>query len=565
MSPKKPGQKGDENLPLLLIVDADLGRRIKGPDDILLKPTAPTSMIKNALKRKLQGIVIQVDPSDTGKCSAGLNIGATIRLESDGTAPMVFVSKNGAVCPHTPPHSNYAHYKNLLHNRGSMTWTDGKLSRMALWEVLTEIPHLDEAARMDLVINSISLGGYITELMVHELPKEVSRERACDALMLLAKALGNGPQVAESLTSAIAASAAKNGSMPVENVGAMVQLLGGKETADGQPNVALEGCNILLVEDEPDYGQRIEKKLRDLGAEVKLTHSGREAADMLAQKDHEYNALITDWRLKELDGTIQIHRQGFELIRLCDPRITSRISLTRMDLRSIAVIRNAIPKDQLPDFKVYPKDEVDRSEVIWKLLIQDLHSGARWSEHCIRELMSGSGMVGHARWPDWKDYFMRRSNHGFADFIAPIDARATVWWGEIEGTLPKTKEERKKTLRSIDLPESVMYGSNKESETDNLESMLVVRRIVFGLLSWGHTYHFDKVGAVEMDEVTKWVMEKFKAGDKPKELMKNFLNTKLCIGTRAFGKQGNGLLQDEKAWLVGEELTLDFAETKARP
>jgi len=446
-----------------------------------------------------------------------------------------------------------------------MTWTDAQLSRTGLRTLLSEIPELDEAARLDLVINSISLGGYITELMVHELPKEGSRERSRDALMLLANALGKGLQVEAEINNAINAAAANKGIMPPELVKGMVQLLVGEELEDGLPMADLDGCNILLVEDERDYGERIRNKLRYLGAEVHLTSSGREASRELVRKEHGYNALVADWRLREPEGAIQAHRQGFELFRLCDQRITSRISLTRMDLRSLAVIRNAIPKDKLPDFKVYPKDEVDKYDVVWKLMVQDLQSGARWSERNVKKLMSDRGMVGPARWELWKDYFMRLSSHGFTEFIEPLNAEAKKWWEAIETSLPRTPQARTKSLRSIELPEAVMYASHKASENDSLENMLILRRIVFGLLAWGHDYHVGKVGAPEMDEVTKWVLEKFKAGEDYVKLRKNFLNSKLCIGTNAFGKPSNGLLEDEVTWLNGEELPLDFAETKVIP
>ncbi len=63
----------------------------------------------------------------------------------------------------------------------------------------------------------------------------------------------------------------------------------------------LNGLSVLIVEDNPASLQTLATSMRDLGAQIRLAGDGRQALEVL-QTGHDFQVLMTDWQMPELDG-----------------------------------------------------------------------------------------------------------------------------------------------------------------------------------------------------------------------------------------------------------------------
>jgi two-component system response regulator TrcR len=66
------------------------------------------------------------------------------------------------------------------------------------------------------------------------------------------------------------------------------------------------GERILLVDDSPDVTRLCSQVLSDEGFEVDVAHRGRQALNMLKEKD-DYDVLIVDFALPDISGLDLLH------------------------------------------------------------------------------------------------------------------------------------------------------------------------------------------------------------------------------------------------------------------
>ena len=84
--------------------------------------------------------------------------------------------------------------------------------------------------------------------------------------------------------------------------------------------IRLDEIDILIVDDDKIFLQTSADELEALGAKAELAQSGAEAIDMIARRHesgNDYNIVILDWKMPDMDGTETIRRIRTEV----DPEI----------------------------------------------------------------------------------------------------------------------------------------------------------------------------------------------------------------------------------------------------
>jgi len=82
--------------------------------------------------------------------------------------------------------------------------------------------------------------------------------------------------------------------------------LGGRLRDAAQPRDSLNALRILIVEDEPDTCEFLDRFLRSYGADVIISHSAQQALARLS--DGRIDILVSDIGLPDVDGYDLIHR-----------------------------------------------------------------------------------------------------------------------------------------------------------------------------------------------------------------------------------------------------------------
>lgn len=568
------GRKPKNDLPLLIVADPDLfngtawspakhDRTMDWKDFSV----ASGSVLSKAPEHR--GIIIQVDTRH-GNPGHGLWVGARIRRDEHGTAPILFVAKEAGAFE--GKHSHLVNYGKLLSNRGSTHLVLGKdFSRKQAIKILDAIPQLDPAARWDIVLNQIDIRGRLEELVDHGLidPEPAVRETARGELARLALAIGKGEEVLSLMdrVEAMRKDSVVNGSRSSEQIRRFVselQELFAIATNTEAPDLdkdMLKGCRILLVEDDKTFADWLVTQLEGLSAEVEPVVRGNEAERILKQS-HSYDVLIADWRLYEPGTTRpQVERQGFELFQFCGERIQCRISLTSKDERTVNTLRSF-----LPDVKVYKKDMLyDR--YVWGLLLQDLQAANRWSEANIKRVMKRMGVGGD--WIRWKEYLQAQHDKKvWSGIMEAVKGKADIWWKEIaQDVMPvvqgSSAQNRNLFTTMIMKPAHTYDGHYANRRPDDLVEMLVVRRIIFAFFSaccetW---LAFNPDPASKQNKYVRFaegfIMHKFK--HLKGAAAKNFLNTQNGIQLTRFNEDPCGLFKEEIEWLRSHTLDPSFA------
>ena len=65
-------------------------------------------------------------------------------------------------------------------------------------------------------------------------------------------------------------------------------------------------CQILLVDDEPDVREMIERRLTREGFRVEAAASAAEAAEKIASADPDYDVIITDMVMENEDSGVNV-------------------------------------------------------------------------------------------------------------------------------------------------------------------------------------------------------------------------------------------------------------------
>jgi CheY-like chemotaxis protein len=97
----------------------------------------------------------------------------------------------------------------------------------------------------------------------------------------------------------------------------------------------LAGRRILAVEDQPDMLESMRRMLEDQGAIVTAVSSGREAFELLRTRSSDFDVLVSDIGMPQMDG--------YELIR----RVRGELGLTPGRLVAIAVTAYARDEDRV--------------------------------------------------------------------------------------------------------------------------------------------------------------------------------------------------------------------------
>jgi len=90
---------------------------------------------------------------------------------------------------------------------------------------------------------------------------------------------------------------------------------------------ALNGCRILVAEDEPGLLDIYDRVLRSAGATVTLARDGEQAWEQLSADDFEYDLIVTDLLMPNLNG-----RQLYERVAEERPDLLRRFVFTTGDL-----------------------------------------------------------------------------------------------------------------------------------------------------------------------------------------------------------------------------------------
>ena len=114
-----------------------------------------------------------------------------------------------------------------------------------------------------------------------------------------------------------------------------------------------ERLRVLLVEDSPDIREVFTLLLRDDGADVVATGSGREAAELAARRD--FDVVLTDLGLPDLPGEVVIRRVLASSRRR--PRV---IVITGYDEPFVSIARRA------------GADVVFNKPIVWSTLAETL-------------------------------------------------------------------------------------------------------------------------------------------------------------------------------------------------
>jgi PAS domain S-box-containing protein len=103
-----------------------------------------------------------------------------------------------------------------------------------------------------------------------------------------------------------------------------------KEVSESMESVStepLDGCHVLVAEDEPGLLEIYDRVLRAAGAKVTLARDGLEAWSRISENDSDYDLIVTDLRMPNLNGQQLYERTAEER-----PDLLRRFVFTTGDL-----------------------------------------------------------------------------------------------------------------------------------------------------------------------------------------------------------------------------------------
>lgn len=548
-SKKGPGRhpKGEE--PLVVLVDSDWKLNPAGDwtKDIWIDTGSTTfhADLNAALERKqLSGIVVQLDPTNQ-PCCHGLRIAEWIRMDRRGTPPIIFVSRRqGAACGGNNSSCTYPQLHQLIENRGSRYLAWGRQTgRKDVVEALQGMRPLSEAARLNIELNYLDLHGRLLHLLEHELVNdgranaaEGDLRRLAEAFLVQDKMEGLLKQVAE-IRKEKATESSRSASIALlrPNLLALFPATPDREwDVDTRP---LEGCEVLVIEDDDDFAQRLDDRLyREGCSSIQRVKDGIEAAVILSEKKHTAHALIADWELLDNAGKPQVAWQGFELLSKGGREITVRIALTSMSSRTRSAIGSSLMRIGVPNLRMYRKADLD-TPAVWDGFVRDIADSAQWSQRIIQDRVKEIGL-GKGDWELWQQYFMTLETEEGAKTEKSVSAEAVQWWSELLYALDETKNDSKEA-QSLKIAGTLTFQSKQGGSSDTVHKLLLVRRITLAVIAWMNARYGHPNLSWNLDGFLKGP---FAAGDP-----KNFRN-RFSIAVEAL-KKGNGVLPEEKRWL----------------
>jgi PAS domain S-box-containing protein len=99
-------------------------------------------------------------------------------------------------------------------------------------------------------------------------------------------------------------------------------------------NSRLEGLRVLAVEDQPDMLESLRRMLEDQGASVIPVTSGRTAFELLRDRPHDFDVLVSDIGMPQMDG--------YELIR----KVRGELGLAASQMPAVAITAYARDEDR---------------------------------------------------------------------------------------------------------------------------------------------------------------------------------------------------------------------------
>lgn len=240
------------------------------------------------------------------------------------------------------------------------------------------------------------------------------------------------------------------------------QELLGESIPDGP--VYYKRHRIIVLEDNPDFGQKIIQNLRDYFEEIVLTEKAQDAIELINQdEENSITGILTDWRLYEdYSKKTYWQMQGYEVLNYAAlNRFIALFSLTSIYDRYVNDIRNQLGIE----INIFKKQYLDlEGAVQWNILGDIVRQKCDIVSEIIASQPTG------ATWNNFKLEYISKRNFDWFPFENNIAEKATELFQHYLKAIEDNDYRLAHSLSDVGL-----FLKN------DLGNVLIVRRIYFGL------------------------------------------------------------------------------------